>query len=175
MASKASRWAVEDDDEGEQQRRKKEKEEKRRLKEQRARQAASPPSLPDIAGADSEPPSKRRRISPPPVQPESQPSKSVQVDDDSHLLSFPSSGFGPSNSVSEYTILNPIEEGSYGHVSRARHNASQHVVALKKLKMDNVSEGFPVTALREIQVLRACSHPHVVALREVVVGESLSE
>jgi cell division cycle 2-like len=176
MASKGSRWAIENDEE-EEQRRKKEKEEKRRLKEQRARlaAAAATPSHPDIADPDAEPPSKRRCLSPSPAKPEPEPSKPVNECDGSNLLPFPSLGFGPSTSVSEYTILNPIEEGSYGHVSRARHNTSQQVVALKKLKMDNVSEGFPVTALREIQVLRACSHPHVVTLHEVVVGDSLSE
>ncbi|KAI9875544.1 MAG: hypothetical protein M1823_007452, partial [Watsoniomyces obsoletus] len=41
--------------------------------------------------------------------------------------------------------------------------------------MDNTSDGFPVTALREIQTLRACSHPNVVSLREVVVGDALSD
>lgn len=179
MASRSSRWAVD----GEAvaaaaAERKREKEEKRRLKEEKARKAAIsalPPSTKVTEASatstnDGERPSKRRRTSPEKAQ--AQPEFDPESTD---ILSFPNAGFGPSSSLSGYTILNPIEEGSYGHVSRARAIFTGDIVALKKLKMDNTSDGFPVTALREIQTLKACSHPHVVTLREVVLGDSFSE
>jgi cell division cycle 2-like len=180
MASKASRWAADDaEDAAFAAQRKREKEEKRRLKEEKARQAAEAAQIPANEAADGlnhnegagDRPSKRRRLE------DSTASQSGQQngsDDDTTLLTMPSRGFGPAASVDKYTILNPIEEGSYGHVSRAKSNTGE-VVALKKLKMDSNQEGFPVTALREIQTLRACSHPHVVALREVVMGPTSSE
>lgn len=91
------------------------------------------------------------------------------------LLSFPAKHFGRSRNVEEYERLNEIEEGSYGLVSRGRDKATGTIVALKKLKMDYSRDGFPVTGLREIQILMATDHPHVVFLREVVVGASLKE
>ncbi len=179
MAPNPSRWAIDGEtDVAAVAERRREKEEKRRLKEEKARKAAaSAPTLSSTAAEpsgpsvlDQERPSKRRRTSP-----ETKPAQYESNVESKSILPFPNTGFGPSSSLSQYTILNPIEEGSYGHVSRARANSSREIVALKKLKMENTSDGFPVTALREIQTLKACSHPHVVTLREVVLGASFSE
>lgn len=41
---------------------------------------------------------------------------------------------------------------------------------MKKIKMDQENDGFPVTSVREIILLRELDHPNVVKLREVVVG-----
>ena len=183
MASRNSRWAVDEHSSADAQR-KREKEEKKRLKKEkelirskdiaalavvRTKEADN-----DLAPANTEedqPAAKRRRTS--------ATSHAVEdtqtVAEGSHLLSLPKTTFGPASSVEQYQILNPIEEGTYGWVSRARHKSTATVVALKKLKMDNQGDGFPITALREIQCLSASSYPHIVALREVVIGSSLSE
>ena len=39
------------------------------------------------------------------------------------------------------------------------------VVALKKLKMEKEKEGFPITSLREINMLLKAIHPNVVFVR----------
>lgn len=167
MASKSSRWAADDDikDVAAAEQRKAEKAEKRRLKEERARRAAEATQITATGAPDGQ--NAKGDI-------EERPSKRRRTEYASSLLEFPSRGFGPAASVDQYTVLNCIEEGSYGHVSRARSNSGD-VVALKKVKMDGSQEGFPVTALREIQTLRACSHPHIVTLREVVTGQFSSE
>ena len=74
-----------------------------------------------------------------------------------------------------YEKLNHIEEGSYGVVSRARDSRTGEIVALKKLKLERETDGFPITSLREIQTLMAARHENVVNLREVVVGGTLKE
>lgn len=74
-----------------------------------------------------------------------------------------------------YERLNQIEEGSYGVVFRARDIQTGDIVALKKLKLEEEKHGFPITALREINALMACRHEHVVNIREVVVGETLTQ
>lgn len=173
MSSKASsRWATTEADAALAERRQQEKLEKKRLKEEKAQRAAEVEAEAQAAAQahsehaqDEERPSKRRRTSQsPPPEPEA------------HLLSFPNPGFQPSASVKNYELLNAIEEGSYGKVSRARARGDGTVVALKKLKIDGASqEGFPITGLREIQTLQASSHPHIISLLEVVVGPSLSE
>ena len=44
-------------------------------------------------------------------------------------------------------------------------------MALKKIKLINDSHGFPITSLREINILKQLSvHPNIVTLYEVVVG-----
>lgn len=81
----------------------------------------------------------------------------------------------PSRSVYCYERLNQIEEGSYGIVFRARDKDTGDIVALKKLKLDEEKHGFPITALREISALMACRHENVVRIREVVVGDTLTQ
>jgi cell division cycle 2-like protein len=77
--------------------------------------------------------------------------------------------------VYSYERLNSIEEGSYGIVFRARDKQTGDIVALKKLKLDEEKYGFPITALREINSLMLCRHDNVVGIREVVVGETLTQ
>lgn len=81
----------------------------------------------------------------------------------------------PSRSVYCYERLNQIEEGSYGVVFRARDKQTGDIVALKKLKLDEEKNGFPITALREVNALMACHHENVVRVREVVVGDTLTQ
>ncbi|KAL0580318.1 hypothetical protein V5O48_001735 [Marasmius crinis-equi] len=81
----------------------------------------------------------------------------------------------PSRSVYSYERLNQIEEGSYGVVFRARDKQTGDIVALKKFKLDEEKNGFPITALREINALMSCRHENVVGVREVVVGDTLTQ
>ena len=76
-------------------------------------------------------------------------------------------------SIKSFEKLNRIAEGSYGIVYRAKDLDSGEIVAIKKLKLEREREGFPVTSLREINSLMTLKHPHVVNLREMVVGEDL--
>ncbi|CAI9093253.1 OLC1v1028717C3 [Oldenlandia corymbosa var. corymbosa] len=76
-------------------------------------------------------------------------------------------------SVDEFERLNKIDEGTYGVVFRARDKKTGEIVALKKVKMEKEREGFPLTALREINILLSFHHPSIVDVKEVVVGSSL--
>ncbi|CAK5072830.1 unnamed protein product [Meloidogyne enterolobii] len=73
-------------------------------------------------------------------------------------------------SVVEYECLNKISEGTYGVVYRAQEKKTDEIVALKRLKMEKEHQGFPITSLREINMLLKCgTHPNVLNVREVVV------
>ncbi|CAO2042788.1 unnamed protein product [Urochloa humidicola] len=76
-------------------------------------------------------------------------------------------------SVDEFERLNKINEGTYGVVYRARDKKTNEIVALKKVKMEKEREGFPLTSLREINILLSFHHPSIVDVKEVVVGSSL--
>lgn len=187
MASLAkSRWVNSEEDAALEAKRRLEKEERKRVKteklskleaadsarKQHILRDATPSEAADTEenniNGDAERPSKRRRLS---LDPDSVASKSSPA----KLLRFPAPEWGPSRHVDNFEKLNHIEEGSYGWVSRAKEIATGEVVALKKLKMDNTNDGFPVTGLREIQTLMASRHTNIVGLREVVIGDNLDE
>lgn len=44
-----------------------------------------------------------------------------------------------------------------------------------KLTRDNGKEGFPITALRETNVLLSLHHPNIVRVLEMVIGSSLDK
>lgn len=177
-----SRW--EDDDpetEAAIAQRKREKEEKKRakaekqrkLREAQAHQASAANGTLQQRGepinGDAERPTKRRRVSEEPETPaELEQRRSV-------LLRFPAAEWGPCRHVDNFERLNHIEEGSYGWVSRAKDITTGEIVALKKLKMENSPDGFPVTGLREIQTLLEARHPNIVNLREIVMGNNMDE
>ena len=187
MASQAkSRWADDEDDAALEAQRKREKELKKKAKAEKQRKLEgedifrkkslagattttedSVATQDEIDGETGRPP-KRRRLSP-------EQDKATVEPASGKLLRFPVREWGPCRHVDNFEKLNHIEEGSYGWVSRAKEIATGEVVALKKLKMDNAIDGFPVTGLREIQTLMASSHENIVALREVVMGDKLDE
>ncbi|GMJ00094.1 CYCLIN-DEPENDENT KINASE G2 [Hibiscus trionum] len=78
-------------------------------------------------------------------------------------------------SVFEYEKLNKISEGTYGIVYRAKDKKTGEIVALKKVKIlggrDLEEYGFPVTSLREINILASFHHPSIVKVKEVVVDD----
>lgn len=75
-------------------------------------------------------------------------------------------------SVFEYVRLNKINEGAYGVVYRARDKTTGEIVALKKMKMKiGETNGFPMSALREINILLSLHHPTIVDVKEVVMDD----
>lgn len=79
-------------------------------------------------------------------------------------------------SCEEYDFSTLIGKGTFGRVYKAKLknpvNAQEanEFVALKKLNKEKEEEGFPITALREIQILRKLRHTNVVHLKEIVVN-----
>ena len=50
-------------------------------------------------------------------------------------------------------------------------NISGDMVALKKVRTDKEREGFPITAVREIKILKQLNHANIVILKEVVTDK----
>lgn len=186
-AAGKSRWAEEDPEtEAIVAQQKREKEAKRRAKAERQRKldeaAEAEKKEQESQKGQTQPPAKRRRLSddhvstvttPTPAEAEKQ--QQQQKPEQTSLLRFPMRDWGPCRQVDNFERLNHIEEGSYGWVSRAKDITTGEVVALKKLKMENSPDGFPVTGLREIQTLLEARHPNVVYLREIVIGHKMDE
>jgi len=73
-------------------------------------------------------------------------------------------------SVAQFEKIRRLGEGSYGTVYEARDKVTGDIVALKKLRLGSSQAGFHLTSLREVALLRTLSHPHIVKLKDVVVG-----
>ncbi|GAB6033576.1 Cyclin-dependent kinase 12 [Chamberlinius hualienensis] len=73
--------------------------------------------------------------------------------------------------VDVFDILSQIGEGTYGQVYKARDKHTDELVALKKVRLENEKEGFPITAVREIKILRQLDHPNIVNLKEIVTDK----
>ncbi|XP_076893555.1 cyclin-dependent kinase C-2-like [Bidens hawaiensis] len=76
-----------------------------------------------------------------------------------------------SRSVDCFEKLEQIGEGTYGQVYMAREIRTGEIVALKKIRMDNEREGFPITAIREIKILKKLHHENVIKLKEIVTSQ----
>jgi serine/threonine-protein kinase BUR1 len=91
----------------------------------------------------------------------------------------------------DYQITTKLGEGTFGYVlitfvpkekfclknkssevHKAVHTATGRHVALKRILMHNEKEGMPVTALREIKILKALNHPAIVNILDMFVVRS---
>ncbi|EIN08939.1 Pkinase-domain-containing protein [Punctularia strigosozonata HHB-11173 SS5] len=72
----------------------------------------------------------------------------------------------------DYVPLTKLGEGTFGEVHKARQNATNRLVALKRILMHNEKEGMPVTALREIKILKALDHPSIIKILDLFVVKS---
>ena len=77
-------------------------------------------------------------------------------------------------------INNPIGEGTFGTVFKAYYKGPKEyaekigipeIVALKKIKTENEKQGFPITALREIMIMKRLCHKNILQLLEVVTSK----
>ncbi|VDP23623.1 unnamed protein product [Schistosoma margrebowiei] len=97
----------------------------------------------------------------------------------SYLTSF-CKGFAhleAKRSVTAFDTLIQVGEGTYGHVYKyliicnITMFISGEYKALKKVRLENEREGFPITAVREIKILRQLRHPNIVNLCEIVTDK----
>ena len=45
------------------------------------------------------------------------------------------------------------------------------IVALKRINTEAEENGFPITAIREVKILKALNHPNIVQLKEMVTSK----
>uniref|UniRef100_A0A6G1SFX1 cyclin-dependent kinase n=1 Tax=Aceria tosichella TaxID=561515 RepID=A0A6G1SFX1_9ACAR len=117
---------------------------------------------------------------PPPVvgkrkkEPEENKEDKRDKDDDKSSNKKRASQTASTNRSSDlYETIEKIGEGTYGSVYKARCRENNQLVALKKLKLESETEGFPITSIRESITLLKGKHPNVINVQEIVFSKSL--
>ena len=70
--------------------------------------------------------------------------------------------------ISNYEIIDKLGEGTYGEVFKALDKTKNINVAIKKMRIENKEEGIPITALREMCILKHIRHENIVELYEII-------
>lgn len=64
-----------------------------------------------------------------------------------------------------------VGEGTYGSVFVASNRQTNEIVAMKRINTEQEENGFPITALREVKLLKGLSHDNMVTLKEIVCSK----
>lgn len=73
-----------------------------------------------------------------------------------------------------HQVIAEVGSGTYGKVYKAECLKTNDFVALKKIDTRDakiVSEGFPITAIREVKLLKMMNHRNVIRLREIIISK----
>lgn len=66
-----------------------------------------------------------------------------------------------------------VGQGTYGSVFVGQDKVSNEIVALKRINTKQEENGFPITALREVKILKALRHKNIVTLKEIVTSKGM--
>ncbi|KAF9352379.1 serine/threonine protein kinase, CMGC, CDC2/CDK sub [Mortierella sp. AD094] len=72
--------------------------------------------------------------------------------------------------LKEFDMVDKLGEGTFGEVHKARRKGSGELLALKRILMHNENEGIPITALREIKILKRLRHENIVPLHDIAIN-----
>ncbi|TPX69647.1 hypothetical protein SpCBS45565_g02324 [Spizellomyces sp. 'palustris'] len=73
--------------------------------------------------------------------------------------------------IEEYDNRERIGKGTFGEVTIATHKETQRKVALKRIIVHKEKDGLPITAVREINILKGLRHKSVIELLGMAVAK----
>lgn len=76
--------------------------------------------------------------------------------------------FHDMSSLKSYEVIQKLGQGTFGVVQKARNRKTNELVALKQLINHLAKEGFPITAMREITILRTLDHTNVLKIVDMI-------
>ncbi|XP_048470391.1 cyclin-dependent kinase 12 [Rhincodon typus] len=127
------------------------------------------PLPPELPGTDPSPPASPEQKTPPPSQPILK--KRPKICCPRYGEKKETESDWGKRCVDKFDIIGITGEGTYGQVYKAKDKDTGEMVALKKVRLDNEKEGFPITAIREIKILRQLNHTSVVNMKEIVTDK----
>lgn len=76
--------------------------------------------------------------------------------------------FREMSNLSKYKVIQKLGQGTFGVVQKAKNVETNKLVALKQLLNHSAKEGFPITAMREITILKQLHHKNILELVDMV-------
>eukprot|EP00565_Helicotheca_tamesis_P004450 CAMPEP_0185726346 /NCGR_PEP_ID=MMETSP1171-20130828/2348_1 /TAXON_ID=374046 /ORGANISM="Helicotheca tamensis, Strain CCMP826" /LENGTH=432 /DNA_ID=CAMNT_0028394677 /DNA_START=413 /DNA_END=1711 /DNA_ORIENTATION=+ len=76
--------------------------------------------------------------------------------------------------VTAFDKKHQVGEGTYGSVFLGKDKKTGEMVALKRINTKQEENGFPITAIREVKILKALNHVNIVDLKEIVTSKDHS-
>lgn len=73
--------------------------------------------------------------------------------------------------VSVFHRKHKVGQGTYGEVFMGADKVTGEIVALKRINTEQEENGFPITAIREVKILKALEHKNIVKLKEIVTSK----
>lgn len=73
--------------------------------------------------------------------------------------------------VTAFQKKHQVGEGTFGSVFMGADQVTGEIVALKRINTEEEENGFPITAIREVKILKALNHPNIVDLKEIVTSK----
>jgi len=70
--------------------------------------------------------------------------------------------------LARYRKGEKLGEGTYGVVYKALDKNTGELVALKRVRLELEDEGIPATTIREVSLLKQCTHTNIVKIMDVV-------
>lgn len=77
----------------------------------------------------------------------------------------------PHSLIKDFQILSKLGEGAFSTVFKARRNSDNQIYALKKVRMDALTEKERENALQEVRILASINDPFIIAYKEVFFDE----
>ena len=79
--------------------------------------------------------------------------------------------------IKKYQIIKKVGSGTYGWVFHAKSPQGTYDVAIKQLSpMQNektLQDGFHITAIREIKILKSLQHTNIISLHDVICDKGM--
>jgi len=73
--------------------------------------------------------------------------------------------------VNAFAKQEQVGQGTYGSVFSGKDKQTKDIVALKRINTEQEANGFPITAIREVKILKALHHANIVQLKELVTSK----
>lgn len=83
----------------------------------------------------------------------------------------PINKFKDMSKLRDFEILSKLGKGTFGVVEKAKSKKTGEIVALKQLLNHSAKEGFPITAMREITIVKKLNHENVLKILDMIYEE----
>lgn len=76
--------------------------------------------------------------------------------------------------MKDFQLLGKLGEGAYSSVFKAKRLIDRECYAIKKVKLQNLSEKEKANALNEVRILASFRHPNITGYKEAFIDEASS-